>query len=399
MDELERHLRELADHRADQVPELDPTSLTAPGTVGDDGGRNWRVVLVAAAVVLALLAGGGWLVLRDDGTSDHASVAAPPLSSVTSTPAPTTSPATTAPPPTSTSSPVATPVACPETGNDTNPGSGSGNVTPPPLASLERIQVWSSDCVDSVAFKFGQIPDWSVTYANGPVTLLPSGQPVSVAGGAQLVVTFREANLGQGEPSQISVPPPSGVRELRKTQEFEGVLTWVIGLDSQRGFGVRVRSGEIVIDIDKPADARSMFCPNEEQHYGVTVPAGWYVMTSFFMRPCTQFARVPTSYFAGDPPPPGPTVMLDPRPFAEEAPNFSGAVAAPTLTTVQGRPAKVYEFTITSGLFQGSEYYQWAVDWGSFGTIVVSVIEGSGTPWEVDKAAVEQIARSARLVP
>ena len=73
--------------------------------------------------------------------------------------------------------------------------------------------------------------------------------PVSVAGGTFLVVRLDHANTFS-VPASPAVDSPI-VREIRKTQDFEGVITWVIGLDTQRPFGVSTDpGGHVTIDIE-----------------------------------------------------------------------------------------------------------------------------------------------------
>src|SRR3954449_1803549 len=101
MDELERQLRDLAAHRASQVPEFDATSLTST-TEGDDGrGPNWGALLAVAALIVALLVGGGFLLFGNDDDDGNARVASAPSSTeapTTTAPTTTVPPATTAPP-------------------------------------------------------------------------------------------------------------------------------------------------------------------------------------------------------------------------------------------------------------------------------------------------------------
>jgi hypothetical protein len=93
------------------------------------------------------------------------------------------------------------------------------------------------------------MPDWTVGYQSGPLELQPSGQPVSVAGGAFLVVRFDHASAFT-VPTSPAIDSPI-VREIRKTQDFEGVVTWVIGLDTQRAFGVSTdAAGHVIIDLE-----------------------------------------------------------------------------------------------------------------------------------------------------
>jgi hypothetical protein len=245
MDELERKLSDLAAHRASQVPEFDMSSLAS----GVDSRRPpLSVVLAIAALIVAFLVIGGYALFGANGSGD-VHVVAPASSSVG--PGPTSVPTTVAP--STTAPPTTTPAAtCPATNNDTAAQSGSGTVTSvPPLAQLEKVEVWSSQCVDEVTFKFSStVPGWTISYQTGPLTLEPSAQPVTVAGSAYLVVQFANASGSGSDATDLVPQPPVGVREVRKVQDFEGVVTWVIGLDSERPFGVSTDTqAEITIDL------------------------------------------------------------------------------------------------------------------------------------------------------
>jgi hypothetical protein len=93
------------------------------------------------------------------------------------------------------------------------------------------------------------MPDWTVSYQSGPFELQPKGEPVSVAGNAFIVVRFDHASAFT-VPTSPAIDSPI-VREIRKTQDFEGVVTWVIGLDTQRPFGVSTdAAGHVTIDLE-----------------------------------------------------------------------------------------------------------------------------------------------------
>ena len=77
-----------------------------------------------------------------------------------------------------------------------------------------------------------------------------SGMPVSVPGNAFLVVRFRNASSA-GVASPVVTIEPARIAGIVRTQDFEGVVTWVIGLDSARAFGVSTgTTGQIAIEID-----------------------------------------------------------------------------------------------------------------------------------------------------
>jgi hypothetical protein len=117
-------------------------------------------------------------------------------------------------------------------------------------ANLTDVQLTSGDCTDVVTFTFTatspDAPGYRVEYQPGPITQDASGEPVTVAGGAYLVVRFEPAygyDFEQGQPTYTGptrIPAPGAffVREVVQTGDFEAVLTWVIGVDQQRGYTV-----------------------------------------------------------------------------------------------------------------------------------------------------------------
>jgi hypothetical protein len=395
MDELERQLRDLAAHRASQVPEFDASSLTS---AADDGhGPNWGVLLAVAALIVALMVGGGYLLFgRTD--DDNVRVVAAPSSSAA--PASTVAPTTT--PPTTTGAPASV-ANCSHDGMGTSEQSGVGSVSGSPN-ELVWVQTWSSSCLDEVAISYLEgSPNWSIGYQQPPFELLPSGQPTTVAGSAFLVLRLQPAGgtfSSTEARGDVVVPPPSGVREIRRVQDFEGVSTWVIGLDEQQPFRVFTRAGEVVVDIATGATRRTMSCANEAAHYRLTVPDEWFVLSSTRHDPCAWFAAQPRVLILGDPPPPGPVVALDPVRFADHQPLLHLDVVSTRDTTLNGRPARLVEGTISANdLYAGTRYYEWAVDWGAEGTLTIAVYDSFPTSYETDKAGADEIANSARFVP
>ena len=187
------------------------------------------------------------------------SKASPPASTSTSSGSPSTGPATTTPatsgPSTSTTttavvtSTTATAV-CPQ------PARPGAPVTTPKSAGsslLTSLNVTSDACTDKVIFGFlaksGGTPNCNVAYNNGPFTEDASGKPVSVPGSAFVVVRCTSAYTYDPVTNRTTYAgkrlTPSGARYVRalvKTGEFEGVVTWVIGLGERRAFKVAVTS-------------------------------------------------------------------------------------------------------------------------------------------------------------
>ncbi len=128
-------------------------------------------------------------------------------------------------------------------------------------ALLTDVRVARRPGYDRVVFEFENgIPGYDVRYADRPVTADGSGQEVSVAGGAVLLVRMEpalDADLSQESapptytgPARFS-PATAVVVELVRIGGFEAVLTWAIGVDDERPFRVtRVENpARIVIDI------------------------------------------------------------------------------------------------------------------------------------------------------
>ena len=95
--------------------------------------------------------------------------------------------------------------------------------------------------------KGGGTPNCSIGYQSGPFVEDGSGKPVPVAGAAFVVVRCTSAYTYDPETNRTTFAgkrvTPSGarfVRELAKNGDFEGVLSWVVGLSSRRAFTAAV---------------------------------------------------------------------------------------------------------------------------------------------------------------
>jgi hypothetical protein len=114
---------------------------------------------------------------------------------------------------------------------------------------LTGISVVSGGCRDNVVFNYRlrgvAPPSCTIGYRAGPFTQDGSGAPVAVAGNAFVVVRCFPAyayDFATGAttfgPKRVASFRARYVRELVKTGDNEGVLTWVIGLGSRRPFAV-----------------------------------------------------------------------------------------------------------------------------------------------------------------
>jgi len=111
------------------------------------------------------------------------------------------------------------------------------------------------DCVDQVTFEFRTDgrplpPGYSVEYEKAPFLDFTSGDEFEPAGEAYLVVRFaKTAVFAPGLPGAPAEPTytgresidPSGMnhlQEARIVQGSDGMIQWVIGLDSKRPFNI-----------------------------------------------------------------------------------------------------------------------------------------------------------------
>jgi hypothetical protein len=111
---------------------------------------------------------------------------------------------------------------------------------------------------DRIVFEFAGegLPAWNVDWVAIPITHCGSGQVVPVAGTAWLQVRFNgaAAHTPEGRPTSGAAQRRLGevaVRELARTCDFEGEVTWVAGLDARHPFAVATLSAppRLVVDV------------------------------------------------------------------------------------------------------------------------------------------------------
>jgi hypothetical protein len=87
-------------------------------------------------------------------------------------------------------------------------------------------------------------PKCTIEYAEPPFTMDGSGEPVTVAGSAFVQVRcepaygydFETGEITYSGPKRIAATGTQHVRELVQAGDFEGVVTWLIGLDGPQPF-------------------------------------------------------------------------------------------------------------------------------------------------------------------
>jgi hypothetical protein len=207
--------------------------------------RHGRFCFVGWGLIVAAVATGGLAGCGDDKPRT--------TTAATGTPAPTD--------PASTTASSAAP--CTFSGA-TDPAKGGGDA---PTRLLTDVRVGAHGCYERVTFELkpqqGEADGpvgWKVAYEAGPINEDGSGRPVKIKGAAFLVVTMSAAGADLSQeaapatytgPASIESADTTRIQQVRRTGDFEGVLTWVIGLDRQRPFHVTTDTGpaRVIVDI------------------------------------------------------------------------------------------------------------------------------------------------------
>jgi hypothetical protein len=129
---------------------------------------------------------------------------------------------------------------------------------------LTNVTAGADKCTAKVVFGFEEQapgPGFEVSYQPADTAKIEdgSGNLIEVAGNEFLVVKLNPAMTGKIEGEQV-VKTYTGPRRLSgtdpitevvKTGDFEGVVTWVIGLDSKRSFTTNASDSALVVEIDR----------------------------------------------------------------------------------------------------------------------------------------------------
>lgn len=195
-----------------------------------------RIALIVTSCLALLVASCGGSSDKDTVSTDTSTAA-----SSTTTSGPTTTSTTVE---LSTTSLPCQPVPIP-------PGPITSPVPAAQAALLTKVQDQSDGCVDHVIFDYTgkgtDPPGYTVTYGTAPFVANGSGAPVAVAGRAFVVVTvkpgygydFETGTPTYTGPKSVPVGHTNHVKAIVETGDFEGTLSWVIGLDAKRAFSVQ----------------------------------------------------------------------------------------------------------------------------------------------------------------
>jgi hypothetical protein len=126
-------------------------------------------------------------------------------------------------------------------------------------APLVAVRVGRHAGFDRIVFEFAgsTLPTVTATTVSPPLTLSPSDLPVAVAGSAFVQITMQGASGTDVTGTTTYLGPDrinaggANVIELVRTEDFEGVLTWVAGLRANGQVTVSQLQGpaRIVVDI------------------------------------------------------------------------------------------------------------------------------------------------------
>ena len=165
---------------------------------------------------------------------------------------------------TTTSTPAASSTTTTAAITATLPGASTSPVSTPPGADrglLTAVRVEHQPGFDRVVLELGGgTPGYAVGYVPPPIRADASGEVVTVAGNAYVRVRLEDASsvdLSGGAPRATYTGPnrvrgsTDDVTEVVKTGDFEGVLTWVIGLRTRTPFRVTTLSAppRVVVDL------------------------------------------------------------------------------------------------------------------------------------------------------
>lgn len=129
---------------------------------------------------------------------------------------------------------------------------------------LTGVSPETDECTDRVVFTFKEQasgPGFDVSYKPASAAKVEdgSGNPVEIEGSAFLVVRIAPAMTAEisGEDVKPTYTGPrrfapegfSFIREVVKTGDFEGIVTWVIGLDQKQPFTTSATDSHLVVEI------------------------------------------------------------------------------------------------------------------------------------------------------
>jgi hypothetical protein len=133
------------------------------------------------------------------------------------------------------------------------------NVAPNGLPQLLSVKVGHHATFDRVVFNFSShVPGYNVNYVPA-VTIDPSDDPVQLQGGAFIAVAMHSVASGQvgarAAPQGRQTPLFAELREIAGAGDFEGTVSFGLGLTAQSGFRVFTLTNpdRLVVDVAIPS--------------------------------------------------------------------------------------------------------------------------------------------------
>lgn len=130
-----------------------------------------------------------------------------------------------------------------------------------PGAYLTAIRTGRQASADRVVFEFaGKLPSSYTVTPVASVAADASGEPVAIAGKSFLRVTFHSASAVCADTGRKTYPGPSSVTprytqllDVEAAGDFEGYLTWGIGLAAKGSFRAYtlIAPYRVVIDLSR----------------------------------------------------------------------------------------------------------------------------------------------------
>jgi hypothetical protein len=129
------------------------------------------------------------------------------------------------------------------------------NIAPEGLPELEAVEVGHHDAFDRIVFRFSsRAPGYDVNYVP-QVRADPSDEPIPLEGNAFMIVAMNSVASAQVEapdaPQDRQTPRFPELREIAGAGDFEGVVSFGLGLTAESGFRVFTLTNpdRLVVDV------------------------------------------------------------------------------------------------------------------------------------------------------
>jgi hypothetical protein len=204
--------------------------------------RTWLPLTIVALVASVLVA---FAACKGDNKKTETPTATPAATAAPATP-PSETPAATAPGPTE--GPF-------EGAQDPVEGRLGDEATPPPVGTVVDVRAGEHTAFDRIVFEFADAgADYTVAYVDGPVGC-GTGEPMPLDGEAFLQINLHPAqahdDAGQTTIDALEFSPgfPAIVAAVQ-TCDFEGYVTWVVGLPERLDFRVTEVEDPLRLAVD-----------------------------------------------------------------------------------------------------------------------------------------------------